>query len=141
MSLENIFKISGAGLSVQRERMDVINENIANISTTRTAEGGPYKPKEISVKAKKFKDDSFDFDSTKMSLPNVSSISESSRPPIVVYDPTHPDAVNGYVAYPDINATEELVNMMTASTAYEANMNIFNASKSMILRTLDLGEG
>lgn len=141
MGLDSIFKISGAGLSVQRERMDVINENIANISTTRTPEGGPYKPKEISIKAKKFKDDAFNLDQAKMSLPGVSSVSESSRAPIVIYDPSHPDAKDGYVAYPDINATEELVNMMTASTAYEANMNIFNMSKSMILRTLELGEG
>ena len=141
MSLSSIFQVSGAGLSVQRDRMDVITENIANINTTRTPEGGPFKPKEISVISKKMKDFALDFGKAKMNVPSVASISDSTRPPIAIYDPTHPDAQDGYVLYPDINATEELVNMMTASTAYEANMNIFNSSKAMILKTLELGEG
>ncbi|QQR81115.1 MAG: hypothetical protein IPJ69_02965 [Deltaproteobacteria bacterium] len=65
MSISSLFNISGAGLSVQRDRMDVINENIANISTTRTPEGGPYKPKEISIAAKKMKDFTSDFNALK----------------------------------------------------------------------------
>ncbi len=141
MSLSSIFSVSAAGLSVQRDRMDVITENIANINTTKTAQGGPYKPKEISIEAKKMKGFELDFGRAKLNLPKTAAIAESTRPPIQIYDPTHPDAQDGYVSYPDISATEELVNMMTATTAYEANMNIFNSSKTMILRTLEMGEG
>ncbi len=121
--------------------MDVTAENLANVSTTRTPDGGPYQKKAVMVEAKNASP-SFDdvLKAKDVQLPKVAGIEKSNNPPIKIYDPGHPDADDrGFVAMPDISATQEMIDMMQASTAYEANVTVFNAAKSMVLRTLELG--
>jgi flagellar basal-body rod protein FlgC len=143
MSLLSSFAISASGLAVQRKRIDVASENLANVDSTRTPEGGPYKEKQVVVSSVPI---SFDESLKTFLSPDqvqgaeVVKVQSSDKPPRVIYNPGHPDAdSNGNVAMPDISSTEELINIMTASKTYEANVTTFNAAKSMVLRTLDIG--
>ncbi len=132
----DIFKVSSSALESQRVRMNTIASNMANAQTTRTENGGPYVKKDVvfhtmPVNAK-----------TDRSLEGVkvSGIVEDTKPPIVIYDPGHPDAdENGNVSMPNINVIEEMVNMMMAFRAYEANVRAFNTSKGMYQKSLELG--
>ncbi|HBH60526.1 MAG TPA: flagellar basal body rod protein FlgC [Nitrospiraceae bacterium] len=132
----DIFKVSSSALESQRIRMNTIASNMANAQTTKTEHGGPYVKKDVvfstmpvNVKADR------SLDGVK-----VSGIVEDTKPPIVVYDPGHPDAdENGNVSMPNINVIEEMVNMMMAFRAYEANVRAFNTSKGMYQKSLELG--
>lgn len=132
----DIFKVSSSALESQRIRMNTIASNMANAQTTKTDHGGPYVKKDVvfstmpvNVKADR------SLDGVK-----VSGIVEDTKPPIVVYDPGHPDAdENGNVSMPNINVIEEMVNMMMAFRAYEANVRAFNTSKGMYQKSLELG--
>ncbi|ADL13153.1 flagellar basal body rod protein FlgC [Acetohalobium arabaticum] len=145
MGLFSGMNVSSSGMTAQRLRMDLISNNIANINTTRTDDGGPYKKKSPVFKAKN--DQGF-------SLPNsdaqsnqvgqgveVSSIKESSKPPKLVYNPQHPDAnEEGYVEMPNIDIASEMVDMVSASRAYEANVTALNTSKQMAKSALKIGK-
>lgn len=132
----DIFKVSSSALESQRVRMNTIASNMANAQTTRTENGGPYVRKDVvfqtmPVKAKADRN----LDGVK-----VSGIVEDTKPPIVIYDPGHPDAdESGNVSMPNINVIEEMVNMMMAFRAYEANVRAFNTSKGMYQKSLELG--
>ena len=134
------FKICGAGLAAQRAKMDVITSNLANVNTTRTAEGGPYKKKNVALAAEEIENH---FDATirdAVKSVKIEGISEDPNPIKMVYDPSHPDADDkGYVAMPNINVISEMVDMITVSRAYEACVTAFDATKSMALKTLDMG--
>jgi len=163
MALERIFSslnISARGLSAQRRRMDMIAQNIANAETTRTKEGGPYRrkvvvtreapvtvfPKYIENKIKleptserHFKDRPVRGTMPVPSGTEVAEIAEDSSPPRLVYDPTHPDAdAQGYVAKPNVNVINEMVDMISAVRAYEANITALNASKDMTKKALEI---
>ena len=137
------FKICGDGLSAQRAKMDVIVSNIANVNTTRTPEGGPYKRKVIV-----FSSDSVDnrFDSKLKDAVNtvkVDGIEEAAANESVkmMHNPGHPDAdERGFVAVPNINIVTEMVDMMLTNRAYEACVTAFDASKNMAVKTLDIGK-
>ena len=135
----DIFKVSSSALEAQRTRMNTIASNMANAQSTRTESGGPYVRKDVvfqtmPVKAKQAQG-AQGLDGVK-----VSGIVEDKKPPIVVYDPGHPDAdENGNVSMPNINVIEEMVNMMMAVRAYEANVRAFNTSKGMYQKSLELG--
>jgi flagellar basal-body rod protein FlgC len=139
--------ISATGLTAQRLRMDVISQNIANINTTRTANGGPYQRKTVIFQEIKESDPfSAYFSESIRRRQNqgmgvrVSEIIADESPGILSYDPSHPDAdEEGYVRLPNVNIVEEMVNMISASRSYEANITAMNASKAMINRTLELG--
>jgi len=136
---------SSSGLSAQRLRMNLISSNRANIHTTRTPQGGPYKRKDAIFEAKpvpeSFKDVLRSRGTKGVSEVKVAEIIEDSTPPILKYDPNHPDAdEKGYVAMPNINLMEEMVNMITAARSYEANVAAVKASKSMALKALDIGK-
>jgi flagellar basal-body rod protein FlgC len=136
---------SSSGLSAQRLRMNLISSNLANIHTTRTLQGGPYKRKDAIFEAKpvteSFKDVLRSRGAKGVSKVKVAEIIEDSAPPIMKYDPNHPDAdEKGYVAMPNINLMEETVNMITAARSYEANVAAVKASKSMALKALDIGK-
>jgi len=136
---------SSSGLSAQRLRMNLISSNLANIHTTRTPQGGPYKRKDAIFEAKpvpeSFKDVLRSRGTKGVSEVKVAEIIEDSTPPILKYDPNHPDAdEKGYVAMPNINLMEEMVNMITAARSYEANVAAVKASKSMALKALDIGK-
>lgn len=147
MSMFSAFNINASGLTAQRYRMDVISENVANASTTRTADGTPYRRKVVTFVQKGNQND-FDRVLGKVSRGysgqgvRVEKVSEDNETPMnMVYDPSHPDAdENGYVTYPNVNIITEMTNLIDASRAYEANSTAFNASKSMALQGLELGK-
>ncbi|MEW6658359.1 MAG: flagellar basal body rod protein FlgC [Thermodesulfobacteriota bacterium] len=138
MSMFKAMDLSASGLTAQRQRLDVIAENLANINTTRTAEGGPYKRKSVIMEATPAEDfDSFLGSPEKV---EVVQITEDSKKPISEYDPSHPDAdQNGMVLYPDINPVSEMVHLMLASRAYEANVAVLRTGKSMAQKALEIG--
>lgn len=147
MSLFKAMSTSSSGLAAQRMRMNVISSNIANINTTRTSEGGPYRRRD-TVFAALPPDRSFLEELKSQKLDNVNrhvkvvGIVEDSRPPIMKYDPNHSDAnEDGYVAMPNVDVTEEMVNLMQAKRSFEANIAAFNATKNMALRALEIGKG
>jgi flagellar basal-body rod protein FlgC len=136
---------SSSGLTAQRLRMNLISSNLANIHTTRTPKGGPYKRKDAIFEARpvaeSFKDVLRSRGAKGVSEVKVAEIIEDPAPPIMKYDPKHPDAdEKGYVAMPNINLMEEMVNMITAARSYEANVAAVKASKSMALKALDIGK-
>lgn len=146
MSFFDAMNISASGLTAQRLRMDVISENIANVSTTRTAEGGPYQRKTVIFQEMGEKDpfSSVFKDAVRRVHQGqgvrVSKVVEDDTPGSLAYDPSHPDAnEEGYVRMPNVNIVEEMVNMISASRSYEANITAVNSTKAMINKTLELG--
>ncbi len=158
------FDISGYGLSAQRFRMNVISSNIANANTTRTAEGGPYRRREVIFKVTDFdkllneqinKDNNF----LKYENPlNDPSSPEEAKPAIqsvvvdkvvrddkdfrMKYDPSHPDAnAQGYVAYPNVNPVIEMADLIEATRAYQANVSAFTSAKTIAQSAIDLLRG
>ncbi len=144
MDFLSSMRVSSSGLSVQRKRMETISSNLANIETTRTPEGGPYRRKDLVVTALPLEDEFGQKLSREMqSNVNrvvVTDIVEDQDEPRLEFQPNHPDANElGYVAKPNINLMSEMVDLMTASRSYEANVTAINASKNMALRAIDLG--
>ncbi|MDK2820366.1 MAG: flagellar basal-body rod protein FlgC [Clostridia bacterium] len=140
MELLPAIEISASGLTAERLRLDLIASNLANINTTRTPEGGPYKRK-VPVFEEKLQEA---LGKNPTNAPGrgvkVARIVEDNTPPRLVYEPSHPDAdANGYVAYPKINVVSEMVDMITATRAYEANVTVLNAAKAMTLKALEIG--
>ena len=140
----NALNISASGLAAQRLRMDIISQNIANINTTRTGEGGPYKRKVTLFM--EIPDQSFSriFENT-LNRPvlgagvRVSEVTRDNSPGERVYEPGHPDAgADGYVETPNVNIIEEMVDMISASRSYEANITALNSSKAMIAKTMEI---
>jgi flagellar basal-body rod protein FlgC len=124
-------KVSATGLEAQKIRLNTIASNLANINSTSTPEGGPYRRKDVVFIT-------YMYDSTSYGV-DVKEIIEDQRPFRIVYDPFHPDADReGYVRYPNVNPMEEMINLISASRAYEANLTMINSYKDMFLRTLDL---
>lgn len=139
------FRISGSGMTAQRSRMNSIASNIANINTTRTPEGGPYRRKDVVFSALP---DGKDFgEILSVSDPKndynrvqVTDVVYDKKAPLPKYDPTHPDAdADGNVYYPNINLMEEMTNMIQASRSYEANVQAIQATKDMALSALEIG--
>ncbi len=134
MSLFGGLSISGSGMTAERLRMDVIAENLANADSTRGADGQPYRRKEVVLGAAgggSFQD--------VLDGVRVKAIVEDSTPGKKVYDPSHPDAdQQGFVTMPNVNTVTEMVDLITASRGYEANVQAMNAAKQMFQRTLDL---
>lgn len=131
----NVFKVSASALEAQKRRMNVIASNMANVHSTRTDEGGPYRRKDVLFSAEPVQ-----HDSDTLAGVQIVDVVEDSTPFRTIYDPGHPDAdKDGYVSMPNINIIEEMVNMMMASRAYEASVSAFNMSKTMFLKTLELG--
>jgi flagellar basal-body rod protein FlgC len=144
MDFFDALNTSSSGLTAQRLRMNLISGNLANINTTRTDRGGPYRRKEPVFAAQAEPQSFEDILSSKRSenLPGVKilEIIEDRRAPIMKYDPTHPHAdKNGYVAMPNINLMEEMVNLISATRSYEANATAIKAAKEMALKALEIG--
>jgi flagellar basal-body rod protein FlgC len=151
MGLFSSMNVAATGLTAERVRLDVIADNIANATTTRTTEGGPFRRGRVIFRPR-------------VSQPywrspflpqfltqeigqgvRVSRVEKDYKdPPRLVYDPTHPDAIQsgprkGYVEFPNVNIVNEMVDMISASRAYEANVAVMNGSRSMFLRALEIG--
>lgn len=143
MGMLDILKISASGLKAQRTRMEVIATNLSNIHSTRTEDGGPYKKKEAVFTTTDVSDDK-EFGtllSRRVEGVKVEEIAESGKSFERVFDPGHPDADNeGYVTFPNVNLMEEMTDMVAATRAYEANINVMNTTKAMFLKALELGK-
>lgn len=145
MGLFQGFNISATGMTAERFRIDTIAENIANINTTRTENGEPYRRKIVTFEEKQVTPFSTYYSTSRERLVGngvkVSSVkSDTETDFIMKYDPSHPDAdENGYVAYPNVNTVTEMTNLIDATRAYEANTTAFNASKSMVQAALKIG--
>ena len=147
MALFSQFNICASGMTAQRLRTDVISENIANVNTTRTANGKPYVRKEV-VLAEKGRVASFNsvFQAatsgvTGNGVKAVSIQNDTESEMSLVYDPSHPDAdENGYVTYPNVNIVQEMTDLIDATRSYEANVTAFNAGKNMASKGLEVGK-
>uniref|UniRef100_A0A7V4JPU5 Flagellar basal-body rod protein FlgC n=1 Tax=Thermodesulfobacterium geofontis TaxID=1295609 RepID=A0A7V4JPU5_9BACT len=134
MNLLKLSQIVGSGLLAQRIRLNIAATNIANSQVTRTLEGGPYKAKVVVLKAVPVSEKNPELKAVK-----VEKIVDDPSPFKEVYDPGHPDAdERGIVKYPNVDVITEMVELLSAGRAYEANLTILSTTKSMILRTLDL---
>ncbi len=129
--------ISASALTAQRMRMDVISQNIANATTTRTASGGPYRRRVVVMSENSF---STVFGKTLGGGVKVSGIVEDASGFEYKFDPDHPDANElGFVAMPNVDEVEEIIDMMSASRSYEANVTVLNATKSIAMKALEIG--
>lgn len=146
MSLFQSFNISTSGLTAQRFRMDVISENVANATTTRTEDGTPYTRKIVSFQEKQVTPFSKVLNNTRQAFigngVKVNRVAEDTTSDYIMkYDPSHPDAdENGYVSYPNVNIITEMTNLIDASRSYEANITAFDTSKAIALKGLELGK-
>jgi len=143
MNIEKLFSIPASGLDAQRERLNVIASNLANVDSTRTTEGGPYRRRDVVFSAVPIEGPFETLLNQSMNAPkgvDVSQITGDPRPFKSVFQPSHPDAdAEGYVLYPNINAMEEMVNMISALRSYEANVTVLNSAKSMAAKALEIG--
>lgn len=149
MGLFQSFDICATGMTAQRFRMDVIAENIANVSTTRTEDGTPYRRKIVTFQEKELNDSLSFQNMLKKSQAayegngvKVSKVSEDYETDFIMeYDPSNPDAdENGYVSYPNVNTVTEMTNLIDASRSYEANTTAFDAVKSMASAGITIGQ-
>jgi len=147
MGVFTSFDTSASGMTAQRYRMDIIAENVANANTTRTAEGGPYTRKTVLFEERGEQTpfshvlnkevDKYSGNGVRVALLVEDHVSEYNK----VYDPSHPDAdASGYVTYPNVNIITEMTNLIDASRAYEANATAFDASKSITMKGLSIGQ-
>jgi len=133
MSLLNTMEISASGLTAQRLRLDIIANNLANVETTRTNDGGPYR-RQVPV----FREILDQFTGTPKGVEVIGIIRDNS-PFRMVYDPGHPDAnPEGYVLYPNVNPVIEMTDMISATRSYEANLTLITSAKSMFLKALEI---
>jgi flagellar basal-body rod protein FlgC len=134
MSLFNIFNVAGSAMSAQGQRLNVVSSNIANADSTTSAEGKTYRAKQVVFTAVPSADPS-------AVGVKVQQVVEDASPLKMVHDPKHPNAdENGYVAMPNVNVVEEMVNMISASRSYQTNAETMNAAKTMLQKTLTLGQ-
>ncbi len=146
MSFLNSLDISGSALTAERLRMDVISENIANASTTKTANGGPYRRKMVVLEPnqqstfRSILEEKVNSGSSAQGGVKVTKIVEDQSELTPVYDPSNPDAnAQGYVMMPNVDPIKETLDMMTATRAYDANLTAFNAVKGMAAKALEMG--
>lgn len=134
MSLFKIFDVSGSAMSAQAQRLNVVSSNLANADSVTSANGQPYKAKQVVFAA-------MPTANAASTAVKVTQVVEDTNPPKLMYDPKHPLAdEKGYVAMPNVNVVEEMVNMISASRSYQTNVETMNAAKSMLLKTLSIGQ-
>jgi flagellar basal-body rod protein FlgC len=145
MDLLSSLRISSSGLAAQRKRMEAHSSNIANAQTTRTAEGGPYRKKEVVFGSEPERENFSEILEGELAE-NAQTVHATevvhSDKVVFKYDPSHPDAnQEGYVAMPDINPMVEMASMIEAQRAYESNITAINTTKQMATKTLEIGRG
>ena len=150
MGIFSSINTAATGLTAQRTRLDVIANNIANANTTRTTDGGPFKRSRVVFRPRvdqPYWNSPFqptNLDNGVGKGVRITEIEKDQSPSRLVYDPTHPDAIlvgtrAGYVEYPNVNIVEEMVDMISASRSYEANVAMIEGSKAMYQRALEIG--
>lgn len=137
-------ELNGQALSAQRTRLDVVSGNLANAQTTRTPEGGPYRRRDVALATDVARGRFGEVLHSELMEPHrtvqVQEIVIDYAAPRMVFDPNHPDAdPNGYVAMPNVNTVEEMVNMSTIMRSYQANLNVYNYLQDMTSRALAIG--
>jgi len=134
MSLSNIFNVAGSAMSAQSQRLNTVASNIANADSAAGPDGQVYRAKQVVFQT-------VPMGGKESSGVAVQQVVEDSAPPKMVYDPSHPLAdAKGYVAMPNVNVVEEMVNMISASRSYQTNVDTMNAAKTMLLKTLTIGQ-
>lgn len=135
MSSMNIFEVAGSAMAAQSQRMNVTASNLANADSAVTPNGQPYRAKQVIFGLAPTPGQS------DVGGVQVEGVVEDSSPPRMVYNPTHPLAnENGYITMPNVNPVEEMVNMISASRSYQANVEVLNSAKNMMLKTLTIGQ-
>lgn len=135
MSLFNIFNVAGSAMSAQGQRLNVVASNIANADSTTSADGTTYRAKQVVFAVTPVGNNAA------AAGVKVEQVVEDQSPLKRVYDPKHPQAdEEGYVTMPNVNVVEEMVNMISASRSYQTNVETMNAAKTMLQRTLTLGQ-
>jgi len=134
MSMMNVFNVSGSAASAQSERLNIVASNLANADTVAGPNGQAYKARQVVFQTEMM-------GSTGAAGVTVSNVTESSAEGRRVHDPKHPGAdAEGYVTYSNVNAVEEMVNMISASRSYQNNVEVMNTAKTLLLKTLQLGQ-
>ena len=145
MNLMTAVRISAAGLSAERTRVNVASMNLANAHVTRTVDGGPYKPKSVVFKAVPMDQpgpfsQALDRNMGAIESVTVDKVVDDPDPFVQVYDPSHPDAdENGMVLMPNVNVMEQMVDLMSAQRAYEAGVTAIGTAKAMTAKALEIG--
>jgi flagellar basal-body rod protein FlgC len=138
MSMLNIFNVAGSAISAQSQRLNVVASNLANADTVAGPDGQAYKARQVTFQTQLLGATPNDAASAGVT---VSTISESQTPGRRVHDPKHPQAdADGYVTYSNVDAVEEMVNMISASRSYQNNVDVMNTAKTLLLKTLQLGQ-
>ena len=137
MNLISGVDVTASALNAQKLRLDIVAQNIANAETTRTASGGPYQRQVVSFETEMIKQAG----GQSLQTVRVSDISSDKTPGQQVYNPQHPDAgPDGMVQMPNVNLAYEMVDLITASRAYEANLAVAKNAKTMAMKTLEIGK-
>ncbi len=134
MSMFSIFNVSGSAVSAQSQRLNIVASNMANVDAVAGPDGKAYKSRQAVFETVRF-------DSQAASGIKVSKILESDAPMKRVHNPAHPSAdAEGYVTQSNVNPVEEMVNMMSASRSYQSNVEVMNTAKSLLLKTIQMGQ-
>ncbi|MBN8763938.1 MAG: flagellar basal body rod protein FlgC [Thiobacillus sp. 63-78] len=134
MSLSNIFNVAGSAMNAQSLRLNTVASNLANADSATSADGTPYKAKQVVFAATPVGENG-------ATGVNVAAVVEDPSPMKMVYDPKNPLADGkGYVTMPNVNVVEEMVNMISASRSYQSNVDMMNTTKTLLLKTLSLGQ-
>jgi flagellar basal-body rod protein FlgC len=135
----SIFNVSGSAASAQSQRLNVVASNLANADTVAGPNGQAYKARQVTFQTELMGEMANDPTAAGV---RVSTISENQTPGRKVLDPKHPSAdADGYVTYSNVNAVEEMVNMISASRSYQNNLEVMNTAKNLLLKTIQLGQG
>jgi flagellar basal-body rod protein FlgC len=134
MSLSNIFSVAGSAMNAQSQRLNTVASNLANADSATSADGTPYKAKQVVFAATPVGENG-------ATGVNVAAVVEDPSPMKLVFDPKNPLAdEKGYVTMPNVNVVEEMVNMISASRSYQSNVDMMNTTKTLLLKTLSLGQ-
>ena len=135
MSMFKIFNVSGSAVSAQSQRLNVVASNLANADTVAGPDGQSYKARQVVFQTTPMGD-------VGTAGVTVSKVTEADTPGRRVHDPKHPQAdAEGYVTYSNVNAVEEMVNMISASRSYQNNIEVMNTAKTLLMKTLQMGQG
>ena len=135
MSLEQIFHVAGSAVSAQSQRLNVVASNLANADTVAGPGGQAYKARQVVFQTELMAQ-------TGAAGVKVAAVAEDATPGRRVHDPRHPGAdAEGYVTYSNVNPVEEMVNMISASRSYQSNVEVMNTAKSLLMKTLQMGQG
>lgn len=137
MSLFNVFQVSSSAMTAQSMRLNTVASNLANADSVVSSDGKPYRAKQVV-----FETAPTGGNSNVASGVRVREVVEDASPPRMVFDPKNPAAdEKGYVAFSNVNVVEEMTNMISASRSYQTNVEVMNTAKTMMLRTLQIGQG